>query len=272
MTESPYLLDALRDVTPHAIAFDAGRYLVGATAVAALVWLLDRTAWRSRRIQARRATPGDVRRELLLSLRSVLIFGTVGAFTVWAIRNGWFPRVDGAMSPAGSTLLLAAMILAHDAYFYWTHRAMHHPRLFRSFHRLHHRSVTPTPFAAYAFAVPEALVMVAFMPLWLALVATPDIVTFVFMIVQVLRNVMGHAGMELHARGWADHPVLKWVSTTTHHDLHHSGGFNGNFGFYFTFWDKLMGTELPHYVEVYRQVTGTAPHGTALRARPAAAN
>jgi Delta7-sterol 5-desaturase len=34
---------------------------------------------------------------------------------------------------------------------------MHHPRLFRYFHRTHHRSVTSTPFAAYAFDLPEAL-------------------------------------------------------------------------------------------------------------------
>jgi sterol desaturase/sphingolipid hydroxylase (fatty acid hydroxylase superfamily) len=36
---------------------------------------------------------------------------------------------------------------ALDAYFYGTHRLMHHPCLVRYFHRTHHRSVTPTGFA-----------------------------------------------------------------------------------------------------------------------------
>lgn len=71
----------------------------------------------------------------------------------------------------------------------------------------------------------------------------------------ILRNGMGHAGLELHARGWASHPVLKWISTTTHHDLHHAGSFTHNYGFYFTFWDKIMGTEHPRYVDIYDRVT-----------------
>ena len=42
-------------------------------------------------------------------------------------------------------------------------------------------------------------------------------------------------------------PLLKWISTTTHHDMHHGTSFNHNYGFYFTWWDKLMGTEHPDY-------------------------
>ena len=59
---------------------------------------------------------------------------------------GWLPGIG----------LLIAIVIAHDAYFYWAHRTMHHPRLFKTFHRFHHRTITPTPWAAYSFAVPEA--------------------------------------------------------------------------------------------------------------------
>ena len=141
---------------------------------------------------------------------------------------------------------------------------MHHPRLFKRFHRFHHRTITPTAWAAYSFAIPEAIVMALFMPLWLLFVPTPGVVTFSFLFVMILRNCMGHAGLELHARGWASHPVLKWISTTTHHDLHHAGSFNHNFGFYFTWWDKLMGTEHPDYVAVYDRVTTQAKSPKAL--------
>jgi sterol desaturase/sphingolipid hydroxylase (fatty acid hydroxylase superfamily) len=115
--------------------------------------------------------------------------------------------------------------------------------------------VTPTPWAAYAFDVPEAFVMALFMPLWLFVVPTPEAAIFIFLAIMIVRNVMGHAGLELHARGWASHPILKYVSTTTHHDLHHSGSFGSNYGFYFTVWDKLMGTEHPDYVRIYDEVT-----------------
>ena len=242
----------------HIFAFDFGRYLLAASLIAGLVWLLKRTPWRSRQIQARVATTSDFAREFGASVRTVLVYVLVSIFVIWGIRHGYMHEMEESFGLAGNLGMLAAIIVAHDAYFYWSHRAMHHPRLFKRFHRFHHRTITPTAWAAYSFALPEAVVMAMFMPLWLALVPTPGIVTFSFLIVMILRNTMGHAGLELHARGWASHPVLKWISTTTHHDLHHAGSFNHNYGFYFTFWDKLMGTEHPDYVAVYDRVTAKA--------------
>ncbi len=45
--------------------------------------------------------------------------------------------------------------------------------------------------------------------------------------------------------------------------MHHCGSFKHNFGFYFTFWDKLMGTEHPEYVATFNRVTGTAEKAAA---------
>ncbi len=265
MHESTRLIDIALHVTPHALMFDTARYLIAACLIAGIVWLLDRTSWRTRRIQPRRASSADYRREILTSMQSVVVYSVVGVFTVWAIRNGYMPRVHGDVGALQFLGTLAAILIAHDAYFYWTHRAMHHRRLFKLFHRQHHRTITPTPFAAYAFAVPEAFVMTLFMPLWLALVPTPDGVTFAFLAIMILRNCMQHAGLELHGRGWVDHPVLQWISTTTHHDMHHSGSFRHNYGFYFTFWDRLMGTEHPHYAQTFREVTAVPAKDDAPR-------
>ena len=260
MNEPTTLLGIAKASSLHIFAFDFGRYLIAASLISAIVWLLRRTPWKSRKIQKREATQADVRREFLASVRTVLVYVVVSIGTIWSIRHGYIAGRDLDYGLWGNLGMLAAIIVAHDAYFYWSHRAMHHPRLFKTFHRFHHRTITPTPWAAYSFALPEAVVMAVFMPIWLFLVPTPNVVTFAFLIVMILRNTMGHAGLELHARGWASHPVLKWISTTTHHDLHHAGSFNHNFGFYFTYWDKLMGTEHPDYVATYDRVTGrTAP-------------
>ena len=40
----------------------------------------------------------------------------------------------------------------------------------------------------------------------------------------------------------------------THHELHHEKG-GGNFGLYFTWWDRLMGTEHVEYHARFGQVT-----------------
>jgi Delta7-sterol 5-desaturase len=256
---STNLLEIARLHTLHIFAFDFGRYFIAASLVAGLVWMLKRTPWKSRQIQPRAARAEDIRREFLASVRTVFVYITVSIFVIWGIHTGVMHELEGSYGLWGNLGMLAAIVLAHDAYFYWSHRMMHHPRLFKRFHRFHHRSTTPTPWAAYAFAVPEAYVMALFMPLWLFFVPTPGIVTFTFLIVMIIRNCMQHAGLELHARGWASHLLLKWISTTTHHDLHHAGSFDHNYGFYFTYWDKLMGTEHPDYVATYDRVTAPVP-------------
>lgn len=239
--------------------FDFGRYLIAATLVVSAVWLLRRTPWASRKIQEREASWADFRREFGAAIRTVLVYVAVAVPMIWAMRNGWMPEYQGTAAPWAIAAYLAAIILAHDTYFYWTHRAMHSPLLFKRFHRFHHRTITPTAWAAYSFALPEAFLMALFMPLYLYVVPTPHFAVFLFLAIMILRNAMGHAGLELHPRGWASHPVLKWISTTTHHDLHHAGSFNHNFGFYFTWWDKLMGTEHPDYVATFDRVTAPGP-------------
>ena len=64
-----------------------------------------------------------------------------------AIRAGWtrvyFDIRERGAAGLGSSLVL--MVILHDAYFYWTHRLLHHPAFFERFHRVHHLSTTPTP-------------------------------------------------------------------------------------------------------------------------------
>ena len=158
-------LDILLTRGTQFFMFDFTRYLVAAAAVTATVWLMRRTALVSRKIQVRDATWSDRRREFLQSIQAVIVYSVVGAFVLWGVQNGVLKRFEGSYGWAMDLALVAGMIVAHDTYFYWVHRALHHPRLFKAFHRAHHRSVTPTPWAAYSFAIPEAFVMALFAPL-----------------------------------------------------------------------------------------------------------
>ena len=262
-------LDTLLTRGPAMFAFDFTRYLMAAGAVTIVVWLMARSRLGGRRIQARTATWADRRREVLQSVQAVAVYAVVGSFVFWGVQEGVLQRLDIEYAWPAYLALTAAMIVAHDAYFYWVHRAMHHRLLFRVFHRAHHRSVTPTPWAAYSFAIPEALVMALFAPLWLIFVPTPGEVVLAWLMFQIVRNAMGHAGFELHPRWWLSSPLTRWINTTTHHDLHHSGGFNRNYGLYFTWWDKLMGTEHPRYAETFAKVTARpepVPTGSAAAA------
>lgn len=250
-------LDILLTKGHHIFAFDFSRYLIAASVTFATVWVLRRTALKARKIQKRDASAADMRREFTQSLQSVFVYVIGVCFLIWGREVGVFYDVLGVSLGLGMDLLiLAAIIIAHDAYFYWTHRMMHHPRLFRHFHRVHHRSITPTPWAAYSFAMPEAAVMFMFVPLWQFFVPTPGWVMVVWLNFQIMRNAMGHAGFEFFPRWWLASPLTRWINTTVHHDLHHNGGFNTNYGLYFTWWDKWMGTEHPRYREKFLEVTG----------------
>jgi Delta7-sterol 5-desaturase len=246
-----------------AFLVDFTRYIAAACGIAALVWLLRKTPLRTRKIQQRSATARDYRREFLQSVRSVFVYIGITVVIVWSINMGYLKPIGPSLGWPTDLALLAGIIVAHDAYFYWTHRAMHHPLLFKHFHRAHHRSVTPTPFAAYSFSVPEAVVMGLFVILWQFMFRTPGWVIGTFLVWQITRNAMGHAGFELMPRWWLSTRITRWINTTTHHDLHHNGGFNTNYGLYFTWWDRWMGTEHPNYAARFAEVTGRSPEDAA---------
>jgi sterol desaturase/sphingolipid hydroxylase (fatty acid hydroxylase superfamily) len=144
-------------------------------------------------------------------------------------------------------LTFAATTVANDAYFYWSHRLLH-VRPFVRFHRTHHQSITPTAYAVFAFGYLEAALLAMFLPLWLLIVPMqlPALVIYLtFMVIQV---TLGHSGVELFKHDPARSKWFGWLLTITQHDLHHST-FHYNFGLYFGWWDRLMGTEHPSACE-----------------------
>jgi sterol desaturase/sphingolipid hydroxylase (fatty acid hydroxylase superfamily) len=150
-----------------------------------------------------------------------------------------------------------ALIVLHDAWFYWMHRALHTRALFRLTHLAHHRSRTPTSWAAYSFAtgeaVCEALVIPAMFLIVAAIAPVEPLAVFIFLGHQIARNAIGHSGHELAWSGFTRSPLTAWLTTTTHHDLHHSEG-RYNYGLYFTWWDRWMGTEHPRYHDRFEAV------------------
>lgn len=268
MTSFDYLIGEATNVFPIVVSLELGRYIVTAGFMSLIIWAFWSAHFKSRKIQARAAEARDYRREILASLRTALIFSIVGFSTHLAGEAAWLTIYEdfNVRGPVYFIASLALMIVGHDAYFYWTHRAMHHPRLFRTFHRTHHKSKIPTPWTAYAFDAPEALVVVAFVPLWVALVPMHDLAIFSFVTWQIVRNVMGHAGVEMFPVSGKPSRLFGWFNTTTHHDLHHQEG-RSNYGLYFTWWDRWMGTEHPEY---QARVAAIAERARA-QARPAAA-
>lgn len=230
------------------------------TFFAGLAWLLGyvicKRRWLRRKIIARPPATSEVWREIRCSLLTLGVFGLVGAATVEAARHGWtqlYWRVGTHGWPWFFMSIVVAIFL-HDAYFYWTHRLMHHRRLFPWFHRVHHLSTNPSPWAAYAFSPLEAVVEAGIFPLAVAVMPLHPLAFFVFMTWQIVFNVVGHAGYEIHPRWLMDSPLRYLLNTPTNHIMHHEK-MRGNYGLYFNIWDRLMGTNHRDYEARFREVT-----------------
>ncbi len=248
------LAEALSAIWPRVFLIDLLRYLIGAGAIALLAAILGGRWFARIRKNARVPAARQIMRELLSSFRTVIVFATVGTGVVLGANLGVFhiaadPLDLGWLWLAASTLIL---IVLHDAWFYWAHRLLHDRRLFRLAHRLHHRSHQPTPWTAYAFDTVEAAVNALFLPVVLLFLPVSPLALFLFTGHMILRNAMAHCGFELFPARRNRRPVFDWITAVPHHDLHHADG-RWNFGFYFTFWDRLMGTEHPRYHEAFAE-------------------
>ncbi|WP_068078100.1 sterol desaturase family protein [Novosphingobium lentum] len=240
----------------HSVQIEFARYMAGAAGVAVLYYLV-RNAIAHRRIQNRAATNADRRREFVQSVRAIAVFSVVNLITFAMIGKGLIPLNRGEPHLGVLLAQIVAMTVMHDTWFYWMHRSLHRPALFRATHATHHLSRTPTSWAAYSFAWGEAVAESIYIPAMFVIVSLVAPIepwaAFIVMGHQIARNAFGHAGFELAWSGFTRSPLTRWMTTTTHHDLHHTEG-KYNYGLYFTWWDRLMGTEHPRYHERFEAV------------------
>lgn len=238
------------------VSDNAFRYLL----FAGLAWLFGyvvfRSRWLVRKINPRWPDRAQMWREFGYSALTVVVYGAVGAVSIVFIARG-YGQMYYRIARYGEEWFLVSIVLTiilHDAYFYWTHRAMHHPRLFRWFHAVHHRSKNPTPWSTYAFAPLEAAVQAGIFPLTVLLIPIHPVAFLIFSFWQIAWSVLGHAGFEIYPRWWLKSWLGKIFNTPTNHILHHEY-FHGNYGLYFNYWDRLMGTNHREYERRFEEVT-----------------
>jgi sterol desaturase/sphingolipid hydroxylase (fatty acid hydroxylase superfamily) len=132
-------------------------------------------------------------------------------------------------------------MVIHDTYFYWTHRFMHWRPVFKYMHAAHHRSISPTPWAIFAFSPAEAVLQFLVFVLIVMFIPLHPLALFTFLFLDTQMNTGGHTGYELVPRFIAKHPLYQGLNTVTDHDRHHTN-MSKNFGSFFNVWDRWMGT------------------------------
>lgn len=188
-------------------------------------------------LDPRPLAPGQLRRELTLSGTSILIFGLGMIFPWGLVQLGW-ARLAPAAGVTQTVLEIFVLMIWNDVHFWINHRLLH-TRWLRRFHLPHHRSIVTTPFSTYAFHPVEALMLgnVILLPMvvhdfsfW-SLFSVP--------LFSLFFNSVGHANYDFFPTVSYAH----WFAASRRHHLHHAC-YNGNYGFQFTFMDRLFGTRL----------------------------
>ena len=236
-------------------AIIAARYLVFSGLAFWLLWQRGGEKLRARRLNRDRPMRRVILQEIRLSLLSSALYAAPAAAALVAWQHGGTRIYTDWRLHGGVPYLLASAFLylaMQDTYYYWAHRLMHHPRLFPIMHAGHHRSRQPTPFASFAFDPAEAAVTAWLLPAMTFLVPIHIGVVLALLALMTVTAVLNHSGWEVLPARVIEGPIGGQLISATHHSLHHLQ-FGKNFGLYFRFWDRVMGTDaMPARTQTYK--------------------
>jgi sterol desaturase/sphingolipid hydroxylase (fatty acid hydroxylase superfamily) len=239
----------------HSFNTNSVRYLSFSIPLFLLMYVWKKREFFKFKIQQKFPENKHIIREIGYSFLSIAIFSIVGTI-VFLLRKQGHTKIYSHFSDHSVAYFIfsvIAFIVIHDTYFYWTHRLMHWKKIYRYVHRVHHQSTDPTPWAAFAFHPLEALIEIGILPIMVFLIPLHHYAILVWVIYQSGMNLLGHLGFELYPSGFVSGTISKWNNTSTHHNMHHRF-VNCNYGLYFNFWDRILGTNHVRYEEEFEKI------------------
>mgnify|MGYP001034819474 CR=1 FL=1 len=180
---------------------------------------------------------GQVRDNMFWSLGSGVFFWTsYEALMFWAMANGWASVLLWVDNPVWFILLFLLTPIWISFHFYWIHRLLHWPPLYKLAHALHHRNINVGPWSGLSMHPLEHLLFFSSILIHFLVPAHPLHILF-HMQHQSLTAATSHTGFE--------NLLVKDSKTlalgTFHHQLHHRY-FEVNYGNLQMPWDKWFGS------------------------------
>ncbi len=183
----------------------------------------------------------------------IFAFSTVCMLIAWQ-KGFTMVYTDTAAYPLWYLVLsVSIFLMVHETYYYWLHRWMHHPKVFKWIHKVHHESVTPSVWTAFSFHPFEGILQALLLPLFLFFVPMHYSAIIFLLIFMTVSSFINHLNIEIYPNKLLKNRIGKWLIGATHHTLHHTE-FKTNYGLYFTFWDHWMKTESPNYQKFLKRL------------------
>jgi lathosterol oxidase len=182
----------------------------------------------------------QIKRELRWAVLSSLIFSVLCAASLLAYQWGMTVIYVDVAGHSWIYFFLSPVIVLfiYETYYYWLHRWMHNPRIFKIVHKVHHDSILPTVFTAFSFHPLEAFLQFIFFPVCIMIIPLHPVMLGVIFSILTVSAMINHSGEEIYGKGSLPNHIIG----SRHHDLHHRT-FRFNFGLNLTWWDKWMKTE-----------------------------
>lgn len=120
-----------------------------------------------------------------------------------------------------------------DLCIYWIHRGLHHPKIYKTLHKSHHKWIMPTPYASHAFHPMDGFaqsIPYHIFPFIFPLQKFAYVALFIFI---NFWTIFIHDGEYV-----ANSYIINGAACHTMHHLY----FNYNYGQFTTLWDRLGGS------------------------------
>ncbi len=169
-------------------------------------------------------------------LSGVTIWTFYDAIVWMGYANGWAPMITVQSNPIWFFSLFPLLLLIQSFHFYWLHRALHIPWLYKHVHSVHHRNVSVAPWSGFSMHPIEHIGYMSVLLIFLVVPAHP--IHFLFLgYYHMLGTATTHAGFENLVLGDKAHLRIGSFFHTLHHKY-----FECNYGNAEVPWDNWFGS------------------------------
>ena len=180
---------------------------------------------------------GQIRDNMFWTLASgVTVWTAYEVLMFWAMANGYAPMLTWAMNPFWFIALFFLIPIWESFYFYWIHRLLHVPFLYKHVHSLHHRNINVGPWSGLSMHPVEHVIFLGSVVIHFVVPASPVHILY-HLQYYALTAATTHTGFE----GLVVKDENRLKLGTFHHQMHHRY-FECNYGSLEIPWDMVFGS------------------------------
>lgn len=170
-----------------------------------------------------------------------LLFNTIVTFSGYKLFYFGYIKFIYEISFVSILVDLFLITIIMDVLMFVFHFFIHKIDWLFAIHKKHHSHIHTNVYSLYVL---HPIEVIGFGSLWLITIWSLNFNFYsvvIYLFLNLTYGVLGHMKRDVFPVFWTNNFLTKWISTTRFHNQHHLS-LNHNFGFYFTFWDKIFKT------------------------------